>query len=331
VGLFFVNYRKKERTLGPAAIYRELVAHFGADQVFQDYVSLRPGQMYPAGLRQALARANILITVIGPDWLTMTDEHGVRLLDRDDDWVRYEISVALTRGIVVVPVLVHGAERLEAARLPENIRRLAKAQTVEIHDRNLDEGWAKLVAECQRAGVWPPATPDTANPGPRSSWWRSHVVIVVSAMIVVAAALVILRPWEGHEGSGVAPSTNRTAPDGDSGVVRYDEPISLATGTDLDLVPPRGGGEGVDIWFDVPTQIEPGPGAVIVSWEEDSAPSRSDCANRLSGAVEDVPVVAPAAGDYVCVRTGEGRTARLRCTGLSQYGWFNFGATVWES
>lgn len=322
MGLVFVNYRKNEWTLGPAAIYRELVAHFGVDQVFQDYVSLRPGQMYPAGLRQALARANILITVIGPDWLTMTDEQGVRLLDRKEDWVRYEISVALARGITVVPVLTNGAKHLEAARLPEDIRQLAKAQAVEIHDRNLDKGLADLVAECQAAGVLPLATPDVPAPRPRPPRWRSRVVVAAAAVIVVGVALALTRPWEGHDG------------DGDSGAVVYDAPISFQSGTDLDQIPPpngtKGGTWGTDIWFPVSTRLEPGPDAAVIPWEGESEPNRADCANLLAGAAEEEPVVALEAGDRVCVRTDHNEVAYVTFTGLSD-GWYTFDATVWAS
>jgi hypothetical protein len=349
VGLVFVNYRKNERTLVPAAIYRELVAHFGVDQVFQDYVSLRPGQMYPAGLRQALARANILITVIGPDWLMMTDEHGVRLLDRTEDWVRYEISVALARGITVVPVLTNGARHLEAARLPEDIRQLAQAQAVEIHDRNLGKGLADLVAECQAAGVLRRATPDVSAPRAQPPRWRSRVLVAAVAVIVVGVALALTRPWEGRDGDGaeVTPSTDLTAPETDrtetettapevvSGAVVSDDSISFESATDLDQIPPpngtQGGPWGMDIYFPTPTRLEPGPEAAVIRWEEESEPTRAGCANSLAGAVEEKPVVALKPGDRVCVRTDNDEVAYVKFTGLSADGLYIFHAIVWES
>jgi hypothetical protein len=333
VGLVFINYRKKEQSLGPAAIHRELVAHFGPDQVFQDYVSIRPGQMYPVELRQALARANLLVAVIGPDWLTMTDEHGVRLLDRDDDWVRHEIAVALARGIRVVPVLLNGTDPPAAERLPSDIRRLARAQAIEIHGRNLGDGLAELVDACHAAGVWPPAPPDTAST-PGAPWWRSRAVLF--AIVVIAGmAVLLVRPWR-EDGADPAdepdvttsPRTTSSGPDGSP--VRYDEPISVQRTIDLDQVSPRGDGDA-DIRIDTPTQLDPGSGAVVVPWEGERVPSRSDCADILAGALDDVPVFDFQVGDYLCVRTNEGRTARLKSTGLSDNGRFTFDATVWES
>jgi hypothetical protein len=56
-----------------------------------------------------VAVCQVLLAVIGPTWLTVTDERGRRRLDDPDDIVRLEIEAALAREVRVIPILVEGA------------------------------------------------------------------------------------------------------------------------------------------------------------------------------------------------------------------------------
>jgi hypothetical protein len=130
----FVNYRTKDQPLGAAAIHDHLARRFGSDRVFRDCVSLNPGQNYPDELRAALMRADILLAVIGPDWLTIADGEQ-RLIERRWDWVRFEIATAFERGIEVLPVLLKdtpaSAVQITKADVPADISAIALIQAFE--------------------------------------------------------------------------------------------------------------------------------------------------------------------------------------------------------
>lgn len=101
-----------------------------------------PGQWYPEKIRKAVVSADVLVAVIGPKWLSLTDpDTGKRLIDREDDWVRREIAWALEWGIPVVPVLLkdtpENAGRLHRDQLPECLQPLAAIQVAEISQRRL--------------------------------------------------------------------------------------------------------------------------------------------------------------------------------------------------
>jgi hypothetical protein len=134
----FINYRAKDQPLGAAAIHDHLARRFGPAHVFRDCVSMNPGDDYPAELRAALKTADMLLAIIGPDWLTATDGEQ-RLIDRRIDWVRYEIATAFQRGIPVVPVLLKdtpaSAPRLTKDDLPADISAIALLQTFEFSQR----------------------------------------------------------------------------------------------------------------------------------------------------------------------------------------------------
>lgn len=74
----------------------------------------------------------MLLAVIGPRWLTATDEDGRRRLDDPDDIVRLEIAAALEREIRVIPILVEGAVMLRCQELPDSLAGLARRNALSL-------------------------------------------------------------------------------------------------------------------------------------------------------------------------------------------------------
>ena len=75
----------------------------------------------------------MLLALIGPQWLTITDENGQRRLDNPEDYVRLEIETALTRKIRVIPILVDDARMPRANELPPSLAPLVRRNAVEIN------------------------------------------------------------------------------------------------------------------------------------------------------------------------------------------------------
>lgn len=106
-------------------IYEHLARHFGAEAVFRDVYSIPLGDDYRLYLRDRLQACHVVVSVIGPTWLTVTDKDGNRRLDNPDDWVRIELESAFNRDLPVIPLLVRGARIPKEADLPEPIKPLA--------------------------------------------------------------------------------------------------------------------------------------------------------------------------------------------------------------
>jgi hypothetical protein len=75
-------------------------------------------------LEDHVSACDVMLALIGPKWLTATDEMGRRRLDNPLDFVRIEIDSALRLGKRVIPVLVHKTE------MPEPLRPLARRNAV---------------------------------------------------------------------------------------------------------------------------------------------------------------------------------------------------------
>lgn len=111
----FVSYRRQDSPYAAHAVRDELASTFCPDDVFLDVGGqLKPGDSFPEHLRRQLGDCEVLLSVIGPRWLT-TRLHDPR------DWVRIEIESAIRRKIPVIPVLVEGADLPPPLELPETI------------------------------------------------------------------------------------------------------------------------------------------------------------------------------------------------------------------
>jgi hypothetical protein len=91
----FINYRTKDGAFAAALVDERLRREFGDENVFLDSRSLRLGVRFPPKLWNHLAECTVLLTLIGPYWLTLTDRQGRRLIDDPDDYERYSGNLSV--------------------------------------------------------------------------------------------------------------------------------------------------------------------------------------------------------------------------------------------
>jgi hypothetical protein len=111
VGGVFISYRREDARTYARAIYERLASRLGIENVFIDLDKIPPGSKYPTLLSDRLRSCEALIAIIGKQWLSIAGADDTRRLDNPEDYVRSEISAALVRDILVIPVLVEGASR----------------------------------------------------------------------------------------------------------------------------------------------------------------------------------------------------------------------------
>jgi glycerophosphoryl diester phosphodiesterase len=131
-GGIFISYRRQETAWPARQLYEVLVARFGSEAVFKDVDDIEPGEDFVERITEAVAACDFLLALIGPQWLTITDATGARRLDDPEDFVRLELSAALSRGVRVVPILVDGARMPRADELPPDLAAVTRRQAVEI-------------------------------------------------------------------------------------------------------------------------------------------------------------------------------------------------------
>ncbi|PPD33187.1 MAG: hypothetical protein CTY19_08995 [Methylomonas sp.] len=145
----FISYRRDDSTGYAGRLADHLNRAFGDNQIFRDYDDIAPGQNFLKTIQQHLATADVLLVMIGMDWLSLKNTADQQRLFAADDLVRMEIETALRRGIRIIPILLNDAPMPSVQQLPESIARLAFQQAVELTDSRWEHDVA-LLTQCLR-------------------------------------------------------------------------------------------------------------------------------------------------------------------------------------
>jgi hypothetical protein len=122
----FLSYRRKDSGEVVGRIYDFLAARLPSGKVFRDLDTIPFGSSFPDVINQAIARADVVFIVMGPDWASQQDADGSRRIDHGSDPVRLEVETALAHGKPIVPVLVRNASFPKEQDFPESVRALSK-------------------------------------------------------------------------------------------------------------------------------------------------------------------------------------------------------------
>jgi len=164
--------------------------------VFLDVEDIEGGEDFVTALEHGIAGADVLLAVIGPRWVTATDETGGRRLDLPHDFVRREIAAALARGLRVIPVLVERAAMPSEKDLPEPLRLLARHQAMEMSDDRWDYDLGRLCKLIEQE-----------SGGRSKRWWVAPLTALAVLVIGVAAS----RWWRAAQQETPAAATPASA------------------------------------------------------------------------------------------------------------------------
>jgi hypothetical protein len=164
----FISYRRGDSEGQARALSIELEELLSKECVFMDVDSIALGRDFRQVLQESLQACDVMLALIGPNWLEAKDSAGNRRLDSAGDFVRQEIASALKRNIAVTPVLLQGASMPPPDRLPDDLKDLAFRNGFELsHTRwvsDVKELFKRLGLMAQTrsfvsAGGTPPVSP----------------------------------------------------------------------------------------------------------------------------------------------------------------------------
>jgi hypothetical protein len=194
----FVSYRREETAGYAGRLHERLSEFFDEDYIVMD-LPIPPREDFVVQIEQGVGSCDVLLVVIGRNWVTVTDANGERRLEDPQDFTRLEVEAALRREVRVIPVLVGGAKPPNGTDLPEALARLTRLQSQEVTDIRWESDTQKLVEAIKtvtqgsipgpkREGGWqeprgwqppqapaprqpsPPSRPHIEPPGPEPSW-----------------------------------------------------------------------------------------------------------------------------------------------------------------
>jgi hypothetical protein len=204
----FISYRRDESAGYAGRIADRLVEHFGEDRIFRDIDSIEPGLDFVEAIQNAVDSSEVLIVVIGKNWLAATNAAGQKRLETTDDYVRIEIATALQRNTRVIPLLVQGAVMPSAEELPEDLVPLTRRNAFELHDSSWREEVQRLITTLDRVlGRRPVEEGQDRDSSARRDTYMSappQIVVVTAVLLALLSLLNLISPlftsggaWEG--------------------------------------------------------------------------------------------------------------------------------------
>jgi hypothetical protein len=180
--MIMVSYRRADQDAsGRVADF--LIARYGAECVFFDVNSIPSGASYRDRITQAIAGSNVVVAVIGPNWLGKSPNEPSMRINNPADSVRVEIETAQKLGKPIFPVLLNGTIMPAESDLPEPLRFLAG-----YHAARVDSGedfryhMTKLSAAIDRVC----ASPGARLLAPLKRFWMYGAGAMAAALAILA-------------------------------------------------------------------------------------------------------------------------------------------------
>src|SRR5262245_12953143 len=139
----FISYRREDTAPAAGRVYDRLCRLLSKQNVFFDVSTISGGEIYDRKIMAEIERSEAVLVFIGKSWLTSS---GRARLQEPDDYVRAEVRAALGRPILVLPVLVDGAQMPPPDQLPDDIRALSTRNALLLRHESFDGDTENVVA-----------------------------------------------------------------------------------------------------------------------------------------------------------------------------------------
>jgi len=141
----FISYRREDSAGYAGRLFDRLANRFDNSNIFMDIDTIELGVDFVQKIEDAVSSCDVLLAVIGPNWLTVTNADAQPRLEDANDFVRLEILSALQRDIHVIPVLVHGASMPNANDLPSALDKLSRRNGIKVDHVSFNSDIDRLI------------------------------------------------------------------------------------------------------------------------------------------------------------------------------------------
>lgn len=175
----FISYRRDDSITAAGRIYDNLVLIYDEESVFLDTEDIPPGVEWDTYLTNNITSCDVVLVVIGDKWLDVADNEGNRRLDLPNDFVRFEVEVALRQeDVTVIPVLIKNATMPSAGDLPESLDQLPRRNAIRVRDgADFRPDMARLVGSIQTQPKRP---------------WLPFAISLIASLLVIALIMALI-------------------------------------------------------------------------------------------------------------------------------------------
>jgi TIR domain len=226
----FISYRRADSAAYTGRIYDQLVDAFGERHLFKDVEDIPAGEDFRTVLDRALTAADIVLVIMGPQWVMITDDAGKRRLNDPNDFVRIEVETALKRkDVLVIPVLVNNATMPDPSALPPTLKDLSYRNSLVVrNDPDFHHDIGLLIKAIQKRTGGSPNR-------------RLPLILGTLAVIIIGLALVLLSGRGGEQNiqsTQVVQAATTAAPTAEPTTAPTDAPTTAPTDAPTDMPTP---------------------------------------------------------------------------------------------
>jgi hypothetical protein len=150
MAFIFISYRKEDSGDCINDLRMKLKSLMPDDRFYLDVHGIYPSDRLQAKLDKQVRMADVLLAVMGPQWLTCKSDTGRQRLHDPADHLRRKLHTALASDMKVLPVLVHGARMPDKGELPDDLQKLAVLPACSLDDGEFDSGIDELHRQVQK-------------------------------------------------------------------------------------------------------------------------------------------------------------------------------------
>ncbi len=218
--------------------------------------SIELGDDFVETISNAVGSCDILLALVGQEWLDVASADGSRRLDDPDDFVRLEIEAALKRKVLLIPILVDGAIMPRGDQLPPSIAPMVRRQALELSPNRFRADTDRLLDVMERtlvdlhaeqteqpteapAAAPAPAKPETEPKPPRTPGIPRRILLAAGAAVaVIAVVIAIVLNAQSDDPNTSANATNTPTP-----TIKETKPPKLGGAAAPTVLAHRGGDE----------------------------------------------------------------------------------------
>ncbi|MEM9430169.1 MAG: toll/interleukin-1 receptor domain-containing protein [Pseudomonadota bacterium] len=145
----FISHRREDAQGYSPLLVTHLEKILPSANIFFDLSVMEGGDDWSEEIDVALDACDVLLAVIGPEWM-IRDEYKPRIFDHRDV-VQREIRRALSRGVDVYPILLQDAAMPPIAALPECLHGLRKKHALKLRQSDFRDDLDRIAGHLQKS------------------------------------------------------------------------------------------------------------------------------------------------------------------------------------
>ncbi len=145
----FINYRRADSITVAFIMYNKLLEK--KHNVFIDKEAIPVGFDFADYISKKIKAYDVMLTLIGNQWITITDDKKRVRIKNEGDHVRLELAEALqNKSIKIIPVLIDKVQMPDAKDLTADLKDMTKLNAIDFFSYEYDKSAERVLNEIEK-------------------------------------------------------------------------------------------------------------------------------------------------------------------------------------